>query len=113
MTNCKTCISELVCRYNDGVNLWCKYGNCPHYQANNSETQLKPCPFCGTITYITAKPLWHGSHGYADCYEYDIHCEKCGCNIKLGKNNTVYSTHKEARENAIAAWNSRAETTSP
>lgn len=38
--------------------------------------ELKPCPFCGTVPYIEKIPLWHGSHGYHGCYEYDIHCKK-------------------------------------
>lgn len=31
MANCKACISEHVCKYNDGVNEWCK-GKCPHFK---------------------------------------------------------------------------------
>lgn len=26
MSNCKECVCEQVCKYNDGVNLWCKIG---------------------------------------------------------------------------------------
>ena len=31
MECCKACISEHVCKYNDGVNEWCK-GKCPHFK---------------------------------------------------------------------------------
>ena len=30
MNTCKDCTSEIVCKYNDGVNEWSK-GNCPHF----------------------------------------------------------------------------------
>jgi len=32
-------------------------------------TDLKPCPFCGKKVELIKEPLWHGSHGYHDCYE--------------------------------------------
>jgi hypothetical protein len=32
MATCKECLSEKVCRYNDGHNLYCKEGYvCPHF----------------------------------------------------------------------------------
>ena len=49
--------------------------------------ELKKCPFCGEIPYIEKKPLWKTyngtTHGYYGCFEYDIRCHKCGCNILL------------------------------
>lgn len=74
--------------------------------------ELKPCPFCGTIPYIERKPLWRtykngSTHGYYGCFEYDIHCDKCGCRVNLGRNDSIYNTEEEARENAIKAWNKR------
>lgn len=69
--------------------------------------ELKPCPFCGTIPYLEKRPLWSGSHGYHGCYIYDIHCEKCGCYVNLGRNDTIYITDEEAKQNAINAWNQR------
>lgn len=75
--------------------------------------ELKPCPFCGEIPYLERKPLWrmngNTTHGYYNCYEYDIRCHTpgCGCNINLGKNDTVYRKDEEARQNAINAWNRR------
>ena len=69
--------------------------------------ELKPCPFCGNEVYIEKKPLWRGSHGYVGCYEYDIRCNNCGCNIKLPRNDTIYNNDQDAQRNAIDAWNRR------
>ena len=70
-------------------------------------SELKPCPFCGELVYIEKRPLWNGTHGYVGCYEYDIHCEKCGCRVYLGMNDTIYCSDEEAKTNAINAWNRR------
>ena len=75
-------------------------------------SELKPCPFCGSKVQIERKPLWHDGHGYYGCYEFIIRCNniECGCNlINLGRNNTIYNTDEDARQNAINAWNRRAE----
>ncbi len=73
-------------------------------------SELKPCPFCGSIPLLEKKPLWseHG-HGYYGCYEFDIHCPKvdCGCRILLLNNNTIYFSEEEAMENAVNTWNKR------
>ena len=76
--------------------------------------ELKPCPFCGEIPYIERKPLWHTcsdgtTTGYRGCFEYDIYCHECGCKIPLKGNDTIYHTDKEAKQNAIEAWNRRAD----
>lgn len=72
---------------------------------------IKPCPFCGTIPFLEKKPLWrtHGgsTHGYYGSYEYDIHCDECGCRVPLCGNDTIYRTDKEAQQNALNAWNRR------
>lgn len=70
--------------------------------------ELKPCPFCGEIAELEKRPLWHGSHGYYGCYEFVIQCKKCGCQIDLDKNDTIYRSEDAARDNAIEAWNRRA-----
>ncbi len=76
-------------------------------------SELKPCPFCGEQVYLEKVPMWSSyngiTHGYTGCYEFDIHCRnpKCGCSIKLAKNNTIYFEEEEARFNAIKAWNRR------
>ncbi len=70
---------------------------------------LKPCPFCGTIPIIRKNPLWRvGGQGYYGCYEFDIHCDECGCRINMIGVNTIYNTEEEAKENAIKIWNRRA-----
>ena len=71
--------------------------------------KLKPCPFCGSEVIVEKTPLWHGSHGYHGCYEFKIECHECGCRIDLRENNTIYNDEKTARENAIEAWNRRAD----
>lgn len=76
--------------------------------------ELKPCPFCGEEVYVEKVPMWatHNgiTHGYAGCYEFDIHCrnEKCLCTVNLGRNDTIYCDEAEAKLNAIRAWNRRA-----
>lgn len=76
-------------------------------------SELLPCPFCGKLVYIEKKPLWiqHSdgtTRGYHGCYEYDIHCDKCGCRTNLPGNNAVYTENNLVKENAIKAWNRRA-----
>ena len=48
MANCKACISERVCKYNDGVNEWCK-GKCPHFKHYIYYLEI---PF-GEMRYLT------------------------------------------------------------
>lgn len=48
MASCKECIREIVCKYNDGVNEYCK-GNCPHFKDHTRFVEL-PCKF-GDIVY--------------------------------------------------------------
>lgn len=74
--------------------------------------ELKPCPFCGEVPHIEKKPLWRtgmngSTHGYYGCFEFDIHCDKCGCRVNLGRNDSIYNTEEEAKENAVKAWNKR------
>ena len=69
--------------------------------------ELKPCPFCGEIPYLERKPLWRtvggSTHGYYNCYEYDIHCRtpECGCTVKLGQNETIYRKDEEAMQTRL------------
>ena len=54
-------------------------------------TELKPCPFCGgTATILKIDNVW-----------YEVHCDNCPCNV--GR------CWFPKREEAIAAWNRRAE----
>lgn len=41
MASCKDCLCEIVCKYNDGVNEYCK-GNCPHFKDRARFVEL-PC----------------------------------------------------------------------
>lgn len=50
MTNCKECIREIVCKYNDDVNEYCK-GNCPHFKDHSKFVEL-PCKI-GTKVFVT------------------------------------------------------------
>jgi DNA-directed RNA polymerase subunit RPC12/RpoP len=59
MANCKECLLEKVCRYNDGHNLYCKECyECPHHKNKSDfiatkrakwiyETRYYSCSFCG------------------------------------------------------------------
>ena len=71
--------------------------------------ELKPCPCGNENVYIERKPLWHGSHGYVDCYEYVVKCDNPNCIWKpeFSCNDTIYRTDEEARNNAIEQWNNR------
>lgn len=77
--------------------------------------ELKPCPFCGQYVYIEKVPLWHTydrtTRGYYGCYEYVIKCNNsnCQCTVALPRNDTIYNSDEEAINNAITAWNRRAD----
>ena len=70
-----------------------------------SKCELKPCPFCGGEAM-----LYHQSSKYTDHDGNYVYCfNGCGCRTKLficyegtGK------THKETEQEAINAWNRRA-----
>ena len=54
--SCKGCVSETVCKYNDGVNEWCK-GNCPQFKSKYLTFLLPPCENCGFVIYdLTVTP---------------------------------------------------------
>ena len=75
--------------------------------------KLKPCPFCGETVYVEKEPLWitagNTTHGYFGCYKFEVKCRnpECGCSVYLGKNDTIYHSETEARQNAIQAWTRR------
>jgi len=70
---------------------------------------LKPCPFCGSQPTLRKSPLWFSSRGYHGCYQFDVHCEKCGCKLDFYNNDTIYRSEDEAERNAIDTWNRRTE----
>lgn len=59
--------------------------------------ELKPCPFCGGQARI----------GYAinDYNRWGVSCQNCGCSVEVEDWKGVDDTE----ENAIAAWNRRAD----
>lgn len=47
MATCKNCLSEKVCRYNDGVNLYCKEDyECPHFKSTADVVEVVRCREC-------------------------------------------------------------------
>lgn len=75
--------------------------------------KIKPCPFCGTKVGLSKIPLWQGSHGYINCFEFKIICPECGCTLTYNENDTIYRTEEEAIQNVIKAWNKRNESNIP
>ena len=47
MSKCKDCLSEQVCRYNDGINLYCKEDcECPHFKNKADFVEVVRCGQC-------------------------------------------------------------------
>lgn len=70
----------------------------------------KECPFCHNMPVIRKEPLWNGSHGYHDCYEYYVACEneKCKVNPRTSSYNDIYDMkEQECIEKALEDWNER------
>lgn len=61
-----------------------------------SNTELKPCPFCGG----KAKT----AYAINDYNRWGVYCKECGCTVDVEDWKGVEDTE----ENAIAAWNRRA-----
>lgn len=51
MASCKDCLCEIVCKYNDGVNEYCK-GNCPHFKDRTRFVELL-CKVGDTVYFAT------------------------------------------------------------
>ena len=67
---------------------------------------LKPCPFCGSAAELHIDPMWHGSHGYHDCYDFYVKCPQCGVTRQVY--NTIYDNDEnKATQKAIDSWNTR------
>ncbi len=103
MANCKDCICEKVCRYNDGVNSYCKgvFG-CPYFKDRSKVIEL-PCKTCKigdtiytiysdedgslieelTVSEVSTQRIWAD---YGCSFHYD----------DLGK--TVFLTPEEAEK---------------
>ena len=78
-------------------------------EPTNNSNGLKPCPCGNKNVYLKKEPLWHGSHGYHDCYKYIIVCDNPKCRWKFEplNNDTIYRSDEEAIKNIISAWNDR------
>lgn len=70
-------------------------------------SKLDLCPFCGSAVKMIKKPLYHGTHGYPGCYEFEVRCPECGCSIDYVDNDTIYRSEEEAIANVTKAWNKR------
>lgn len=62
-----------------------------------SETKLKPCPFCGGEAMLDREAIF---------------CDNCHVSMRIDDRlyNKEAETYKEAREQAIEAWNRRTTT---
>ena len=69
-----------------------------------SNTELKPCPFCGNSAQCKT-----GLNRRGDNYVTDVHCTSC--NAEMGT--YVFSTKLESQSEAVKAWNTRAEQALP
>lgn len=107
MASCKDCICEQVCKYNDGVNLWCK-GDCPRFKDRSRFVEL-PCK-AGDIIYeicerrksgewkkIIVERVVYGINVGAD----NSMVARCGTTISVflsGIGKTVFLTREEAEK---------------
>ena len=72
------------------------------FDFEESDTRLKPCPFCGSekvLIYISGQE-WKGKKSIPDSieYMYGVQCISCG----MG-----YIGQLKTREDALKAWNNR------
>lgn len=66
MAECKKCLSEKVCRYNDGINLYCKEDyECPHFTPTADVVEVVRCKDCKHF----GRDMGHGKH---DCKKYEM-----------------------------------------
>ena len=68
--------------------------------------RLKPCPFCGNETIRIE--MHRNSDPGAGVYMYEVVCDKCGASI-CGRSVDVFREKADAKQEAIKAWNRRAE----
>jgi hypothetical protein len=68
-------------------------------------TELKPCPCCGPKAFIVPATQCDPPIG-EHCWTAKLRCHECGLNISR-----TAATEKEALDQVIEAWNTRAERT--
>ena len=85
MSTCKNCLKILVCKYNDGHNLFCKEDyKCPHFlDISTLEKQIPKKP-----KILTYQLLIDAGWEYA--------CPNCGCAV--GKNDNLGFAYAEYLE---------------
>lgn len=66
-------------------------------------TELKPCPCCGPKAFITPSTMCCVQEG-PQPWSAELRCHECGLNISRSA-----ATEKEALDQVIEAWNTRAE----
>lgn len=66
-------------------------------------TELKPCPCCGPKAFIIPTTKCDPQAG-KHCWTAELRCHECGLNISR-----TAATEKEALDQVIEAWNTRAE----
>lgn len=72
MSNCKKCLSEEVCRYNDGINLYCKDDyKCTHFKNKADFVEVVRCENCKYGDVSTISKTIDGKENIA-----------CYCNLK-------------------------------
>lgn len=67
--------------------------------------ELKPCPFCGGKALLMTSAV----RGYTGAREFKVRCTQCMEVREKGTFDTIYQTEEAAKEKAIAAWNTRAD----
>lgn len=80
-------------------------------------TELKNCPFCGSRAVVKLRSYGTYNTSDASLIRFEVRCEKCNA-IRDGSYGEIYirlldtgelDAYRDDRENAIAAWNRRAE----
>ena len=97
MSKCKNCLSEEVCRYNDGHNLYCKDEYvCPHF-TDRSEWVHLPCKVGDKIYQTDGIRIYESTIQDFNA-EYMIFCTE---NISFDERaigNGIFLTRKEAEK---------------
>ena len=107
MSKCKECVSEQVCRYNDGVNLYCKEDyECPHFKNKAGVIKCEDCLYVnvprekviGNATdcdHFKDKADFVQVVRCKNCVNYCgfEHCENGICDVDPVNKRAVFPTH--------------------